>query len=113
VFLVAAVLAAMLGTAAACLITRGAVAAWLLVLCSAAWLPLNTPIEGPVILPLSNDHGVTVADLLSVAGFGIAALVLWRSHPPAGSATSMRRRAASILVAFGIALAGAAAAYQH
>jgi hypothetical protein len=113
VLLAAATLIAVLAAAAGCVVTRRPGAAWLLLLFCAAWLPVNRPIEGPVILRLSPGHGITLADLLSIAGFGVAAVVLWRAHPRVGSGTSSGRRAASMLVAVGIALAGAAAAYQH
>jgi hypothetical protein len=110
VFLAAATLIAMVGTAAVCLITRQRVAAWLLLLFSAAWLPLNSVVEGPVIMRISDDHGITIADVLSIAGFVLAVAVLWSAHPPAGSP---RQRTASLLVASGIVLAGVVVAYQY
>jgi hypothetical protein len=109
-FLAAATLIAMVGTAAVCLIIRQRVAAWLLLLFSAAWLPLNSAVEGPVIVRISDDHGITVADLLSIAGFVLAAAVLWSARPPAGSP---RQRATSLLVASGIVLVGVVVAYQY
>ncbi len=42
--------------------------ALLLLPASAAWVLFNGPIEGPVLVPLSAQHGVTLSDLLAVAG---------------------------------------------
>jgi hypothetical protein len=42
---------------------------------SLVWLVINRPVEGPTLLVLSWSHGITVADLLSVAGLGLAG---WR-----------------------------------
>ncbi len=44
------------------------VAAVLLLPSSASWVLFNGPIEGPVLVPLSAQHGVTLSDLLAVAG---------------------------------------------
>lgn len=52
---------------------RGAALA--LVPLSLAWLVLNAPFEGPTLLVLSWSHGITLSDLLSFAGLGVAA---WR-----------------------------------
>ena len=38
----------------------------------------NGPIEGAVLLTVSQDHGLTVSDLLGVTGVGVAATVLAR-----------------------------------
>jgi hypothetical protein len=40
-----------------------------------AWLVVNTPFEGPTLVVLSWSHGITVADLVSVAALAISA---WR-----------------------------------
>jgi hypothetical protein len=113
VFPAAVTLVALVVSAAACLITRHTVAAWLLLLFSAAWLPLNSVVEGPVILRLSAGHGIVLADLVAIAGFLLAVTVLWSSHPPTGSNRTRRQRAVHLLIALGIALAGAAVAYQY
>lgn len=42
------------------------VVAALLVLAAVVWLFVNRPVEGPTLLVLSRNHGVTAADLLSV-----------------------------------------------
>ncbi len=54
------------------------VAAVLLVPVSVAWVLFNGPLEGPVLLTLSQTHGVTVSDLLAVVGVLVAAAVLAR-----------------------------------
>lgn len=48
-----------------------------LVCASAIWPLPDHPLQGPVIIKLSYYHGVHLADLLSVAGFIVAALP-WR-----------------------------------
>lgn len=39
-----------------------------------AWIFASGPLEGPVLLSLNEDHGVTASDLLSLA---VLALVAW------------------------------------
>jgi hypothetical protein len=53
-------------------------AAVLLLPVSAAWVLFNGPIEGPVLLVLSTNHGLTVSDLLAAVGVLVAAVVLLR-----------------------------------
>lgn len=48
----------------------------MLLLAAVGWLFVNGPIEGPVLWEISPDHGVTVADLGSVAAVLLAALLL-------------------------------------
>ncbi|MDY7105899.1 MAG: hypothetical protein S0880_32335 [Actinomycetota bacterium] len=62
------------------------IAAALLVGCACLWLVANAPIEGPVLLPLSHNHGITVADLLALPLLG-AAWTLVRGDEPAERAT--------------------------
>jgi hypothetical protein len=50
-------------------------AALALVPLSLAWVVVDAPFEGPTLLVLSWSHGITAADLISVAGLGIAT---WR-----------------------------------
>jgi hypothetical protein len=50
-------------------------AALALIPLSLAWLVFNTPFEGPTLIVLSWSHGLTVSDLIAVAGLGIAG---WR-----------------------------------
>ena len=57
---------------------RRRAAAALLLPVSAAWLLFNGPIEGPILLTLSTDHGVTVSDLLAVVAVLVALVVLLR-----------------------------------
>ena len=51
-------------------------AALLLLPASAAWVLFNGPIEGPILLTLSTNHGLTVSDLLAVVGVLVAGAVL-------------------------------------
>ena len=50
----------------------------LLVPVSFAWVLFNGRLEGPVLLDLSQNHGITVADLLAVLGILVAGVVLAR-----------------------------------
>jgi hypothetical protein len=52
--------------------------ALLLVALSLVWPLFNGPYEGPTLVRLSASHGITVADLISVAGVALAA---WRLAP--------------------------------
>jgi hypothetical protein len=54
------------------------ITAVLLVPVSFAWVLFNGRLEGPVLLDLSQNHGVTVADLLAVLGVLVAGVVLVR-----------------------------------
>jgi hypothetical protein len=49
----------------------------LIVLCG-LWLLVNKPLEGPVLVVISRDHGITLSDLLAVAGVAFAAVQLYR-----------------------------------
>jgi hypothetical protein len=40
------------------------------------WVLVNGPVEGPVLLVLTPSHGITVADLPSLAALVIAGLLL-------------------------------------
>ena len=51
-------------------------AALLLLPASAAWVLFNGPIEGPILLTLTANHGLTVSDLLAVVGVLVAGAVL-------------------------------------
>jgi hypothetical protein len=53
-------------------------AALALIPLSLAWLLFNGPFEGPTLVVLSWSHGITLSDLLSVIGFGLAG---WRLVP--------------------------------
>ncbi len=52
------------------------VSAAALVVAAFAWLLLNGPVEGPVLWQFSSSHGVTVADLGSVAAVLLAAVLV-------------------------------------
>jgi hypothetical protein len=47
-----------------------------LVAAAVIWALVNGPVEGPVLLVLAPSHGITVADLPSLAALGIAGLLL-------------------------------------
>ena len=57
---------------------RRRAAAVLLVPVSVAWVLFNGPIEGPILLSFSKDHGLTVSDLLAAVGVLVAVVVLVR-----------------------------------
>lgn len=44
---------------------------------SVLWILVNQPLEGPVLLRISQSHGFTTADVLAVIGGGVAVLRLW------------------------------------
>jgi len=46
-----------------------------LVAAAGAWVLVNGPVEGPVLLVLTPSHGITVADLPSLAALVIAGLL--------------------------------------
>jgi hypothetical protein len=72
-------LALLVGLLVAALGTRGRtrrVVAVLLLPASAAWVLFNGPIEGPILLTLSPQHGLTVSDLLAVLGVLVAGAAL-------------------------------------
>jgi hypothetical protein len=51
------------------------VVAVLLVVGAVVWLRINKPVEGPTLFELTHNHGVTVADLLSVGMVLLAVVV--------------------------------------
>jgi hypothetical protein len=48
-----------------------------LVACAVLWVVINHPVEGPTLLVLTPSHGITVADLLSLALMIVAGLLVW------------------------------------
>jgi hypothetical protein len=75
------------GAVVACCVHPTRIAAWLLVICSALWLPLNNGhLEGPVLITANPTHGLTAADLIGYGGWAVAALTLHRvrHRSPAG-----------------------------
>ena len=67
------------------MIVRRVVAALLVVL-AVVWLFVNRPVEGPTLLVLSRNHGITAADLLSVllVLVAVALVVPRRARRPRG-----------------------------
>lgn len=49
----------------------------LLVVGAVIWVRINGPVEGRTLLVLSRNHGVTVADMLSVVALLMAAVLAW------------------------------------
>lgn len=71
------VLTLLLGCVAWCALAVDRLAAGCLVVVAAAWLPANNRhLEGSTVLVLSQSHGVTVADLIGVAGWLLGTAVL-------------------------------------
>jgi hypothetical protein len=74
-------LVVLVGLTLAALGTRGRArrtAAVLLLPAALAWVLFNGPIEGPILLTFSRDHGLTVSDLLAVVALLVAVVVLRR-----------------------------------
>lgn len=63
---------ALFASATYCALSRTRHSIALLVIACLAWLLLNTPIEGDVLIIFTKRHGLTSADLLSFAGLGFA-----------------------------------------
>jgi len=59
----------------------------LLVVLAAIWFRVNSPVEGPTLIVFTADHGLTVADLLSVAMVLAAGWLLWTTRRDAAAAT--------------------------
>jgi len=51
---------------------RRRVLAGVLVVFAVVWVLVNAPVEGPTLLVLTRTHGITAADLLSVAAVLVA-----------------------------------------
>ncbi|MCW2809832.1 MAG: hypothetical protein JWP61_290 [Friedmanniella sp.] len=49
-----------------------------LVVAGLTWLLVNHPVEGRVLVIITPTHGLTTADLPSMAAFVLAALLVWR-----------------------------------
>ena len=54
------------------------IAAVLLLPAAVAWVLFNGPIEGPILMTFSENHGLTVSDLLAVVAVVVALTVLLR-----------------------------------
>jgi hypothetical protein len=58
------------------------VAAGLLVAAGTVWLAVNKQVgEGPVLLTVATNHGLTTADLASLGAFAAAAWLVHRTRP--------------------------------
>jgi hypothetical protein len=53
----------------------GTTGAWALLATAALWVPLNRPVEGPILARLGHDKGLTLADLLTLT---VGAIAAWR-----------------------------------
>jgi len=56
--------------------TRIRVAAVCLVLVAVVWVLVNGPVEGPTLISVSPDHGLTLADLPAIAAVVVAGVLL-------------------------------------
>jgi len=54
----------------------GRVAALALGGCSLLWLLVNKPMEGDVLVVVTDDHGLTAADLAGIAGVVLAVFLV-------------------------------------
>src|SRR3954453_14987155 len=79
VVLVALVLAALV-LAAGLTGRYGMTGAVTLAAISLAWLVVNGPMEGPVLLVVTRGHGLTGGDLAGLAGLGLAMFQGTRAH---------------------------------
>ncbi|MCR5977920.1 hypothetical protein GDN83_09275 [Gordonia jinghuaiqii] len=61
-----------------CLARPSYPAAAALVVIAVAWLFLNDPIEGRVLVSFTVDHGITESDILSLAAVVVAAVTVRR-----------------------------------
>ncbi len=62
---------------------------------SVAWLLVNSPMEGPVLVAFTPDHGITGGDLTGFAGLALAAarlVAVRRSRLRAEPVAPRRRR---------------------
>jgi hypothetical protein len=71
---VAAVVLAGLVLAAGLSARYGMVGAVTLAAVSVAWLLVNGPMEGPILLTIARGHGLTGGDLAGLAGLALAAV---------------------------------------
>jgi len=73
----ALVVLALLLTALVWVVVTGNLAcAVLVLLLSAAWVLVNKPIEGAVLVPITQENGITSSDVLSVVALGITFLAV-------------------------------------
>jgi hypothetical protein len=77
---VAAVVLAGLVLAAGLSGRYGMAGAVMLAAISVAWLVLNGPMEGPVLVVVARGHGLTGGDLAGLTGLGLAMFQGTRAH---------------------------------
>ena len=51
-----------------------------LVLVSGLWLVVDKQLEGPVLLRVTRNHGLTAADLAGLVGLALGLHQLWGGH---------------------------------
>jgi hypothetical protein len=52
---------------------------WVLAAVAIVWLVVNKQVEeGPVLVRLTDDHGLVAADLVGLAGLVFAGALIWR-----------------------------------
>ncbi len=75
-------------------VARRAVSGSALIAAAVVWALVNGPVEGPVLIAFGRGHGLTVADLPSVAAglFGGWLITRRRRHPNHSGSTSRRSR---------------------
>jgi hypothetical protein len=73
---VLAVLVGLVASMAWVTATGSVVGAGLLLLLSAAWVLVNKPVEGVVLVPITQENGITSSDLVAVLGVGVALLAV-------------------------------------
>jgi hypothetical protein len=62
------------------MVTGGFASAGLTLVMSALWVLVNKPVEGVVLLPITQENGITSSDLLSGLGLGLALLAVARQR---------------------------------
>jgi hypothetical protein len=93
------------GAAAVCWARPNGAASWVLVVCSALWLPLNNGhLEGPVLITVTPNHGLTAADLIGYGGWIVAAWTLRRVRGPKTGARWLPVTAATLVLVCGVAV---------
>ncbi|MBV9594388.1 MAG: hypothetical protein JO147_11425 [Actinobacteria bacterium] len=90
-----------------CLTRPGPILAIVLAVVSGIWMPVNNGhLEGPVLITFDQLRGMTLADLISVAGFVVAYLALWRwwRAQPRKRPAQLTRGFAAVSAVLGFAL---------
>jgi hypothetical protein len=62
------------------MVTGGFASAGLVLLLSALWVLVNKPLEGVVLVTITDENGITSSDLLSGLGLGLALLAVARQR---------------------------------